>query len=71
MFLDMCRFGELTLYSGAGNGDGIQFEPDEWNYRLGDWLTLPNSNRNPRMAYATGFNQFEDVRRFIRLAEAE
>ena len=61
-----CRFGELTLYPGAGNGDIIQFEPDEWNYRLGDWLTLPKPNRNPRMSYATGFNQFEDVRRFIR-----
>ena len=61
-----CRFGELTLYSGAGNGDGIQFEPEEWNYRLGDWLTLPKPNRNPRMAYATGFNQIEDIQRFIR-----
>ena len=50
-----CRFGELTLYPEAGEGDGIQFEPDEWNYRLGDWLKLPKPNRNPRMAYATWF----------------
>ena len=65
-----CRFGELTLYPGDGSGDVVQYEPDAWNYRLGDWLTLPKPNRNPRLAYATGFNQFEDVRRFTRFVEA-
>ena len=33
-------FGELTFYSGSGN---LPFEPDEWDYKLGEWLKLPNT----------------------------
>lgn len=32
-------FGELTLYPAAGFSD---FEPDEWDYTLGSWITLPS-----------------------------
>lgn len=31
-------FGELTFFSGSGN---IPFYPDEWDYKLGEWLELP------------------------------
>lgn len=31
-------FGELTFFSGSGN---IPFEPDEWDYKIGEWLQLP------------------------------
>jgi len=32
-------FGELTFYPGAGYG---KFEPEEWDYKLGSYLSLPN-----------------------------
>ena len=32
-------FGEITFYPASGMGT---FTPDEWNYRLGDLLNLPN-----------------------------
>ena len=44
-----CRFGELTLYPGSALW--CRFCPDEWNFTLGDWLQLPEPNRNPQMAY--------------------
>ena len=31
-------FGELTLYPGGGLEE---FTPEEWDYRLGEWLVLP------------------------------
>ncbi len=31
-------FGELTFFSGSGN---IPFEPEEWDYKIGEWLKLP------------------------------
>lgn len=31
-------FGELTFYPGAGLEE---FAPEEWDYRLGSWITLP------------------------------
>ena len=31
-------FGELTFFSGGGN---TRFEPDEWDYKLGEWIELP------------------------------
>ena len=33
-----CYFGELTFSSGNGIG---AFEPEEWDYTLGEWITLP------------------------------
>lgn len=36
---DKIYFGELTFYPASGFG---VFEPDEWNYKLGDLLNLPN-----------------------------
>lgn len=32
-------FGELTFYPASGLG---QFSPDEWSYRLGKLINLPN-----------------------------
>lgn len=32
-------FGEITLFPGGGFE---AFQPEEWDYRLGSWLTLPN-----------------------------
>ena len=32
-------FGELTFFSGSGN---IPFEPDEWDYKIGEWFQLPS-----------------------------
>ena len=32
-------FGELTFFPSAGFGI---FEPEEWDYKFGEWLTLPN-----------------------------
>ena len=43
------RFGELTLYPESRLD--CWFHPDEWNFTLGDWLQLPEPNRNPKMAY--------------------
>lgn len=31
-------FGEITFFPNAGNG---KFEPEEWDYKLGEWLQLP------------------------------
>jgi len=31
-------FGELTFFSGSGN---IPFIPEEWDYKIGEWLKLP------------------------------
>ena len=44
-----CRFGELTLYHESGCG--CNFHPENWNHTIGEWLELPNSIRNPKMAY--------------------
>ena len=44
-----CRFGELTLYPHSGLNCWLS--PTEWNFILGDWLQLPEPNRNPKMAY--------------------
>ena len=33
-------FGELTFFPGSGY---IPFEPEEWDYKLGDWLELPRN----------------------------
>ena len=44
------RFGELTLYPESGLD--CWFRPNEWNFTLGDWLQLPEPNRNPKMAYS-------------------
>lgn len=35
---DKIYLGEFTLYE---NGGFCEFEPDEWNKRLGDWIKLP------------------------------
>ena len=32
-------FGELTFYHFSGN---VPFEPEEWDYKIGEWLELPN-----------------------------
>lgn len=32
-------FGELTFTHFSGN---VAFEPDEWDYKIGEWLELPN-----------------------------
>ena len=34
-------FGEITFFDGSGLG---KFSPDEWNYTLGSWITLPKKN---------------------------
>ncbi len=31
-------FGEMTFFSGGGT---VKFEPDEWDYKVGEWLKLP------------------------------
>lgn len=31
-------FGELTFFHWSGM---VPFEPEEWDYRFGSWLTLP------------------------------
>lgn len=35
-------FGELTLFPGNGT---TPFEPEEWDYTLGDWITLPEKKQ--------------------------
>lgn len=35
---DLIYFGELTFFHGAGME---RFKPNEWNFRLGEWLQLP------------------------------
>ena len=32
------KFSEFTYYSDAGFG---KFEPEEWDYKLGEWIELP------------------------------
>ena len=39
---DQIFFGEMTFYHGGGR---MLFEPDEWNYRFGEWITLPPKMR--------------------------
>ena len=36
---DKVLFGELTLFHFSGM---MPFEPDEWDYKFGDWLQLPS-----------------------------
>ena len=31
-------FGELTFFHFSGN---TRFQPDEWDYKIGEWLELP------------------------------
>ena len=31
-------FGELTFFHFSGN---VPFEPEEWDYKIGEWLKLP------------------------------
>jgi len=35
-------FGEFTLYHGSGL---MNFKPDEWNERMGGWITLPENRK--------------------------
>ena len=35
---DKLYIGEMTFYPGGGYG---KYEPLEWDYQLGEWLTLP------------------------------
>lgn len=35
-------FGEITLYPGSGIEE---FRPEEWDYRLGQWIKLPEKRR--------------------------
>ncbi len=42
-FYDICGkiyFGELTFFPGSGM---IHYSPDEWDYRIGEWLKLPEN----------------------------
>lgn len=34
-------FGEMTFFPAAGFG---KFEPNEWDYKLGEWIKLPDKN---------------------------
>ena len=61
-----CRFGEITLYPAAGDGEQILFIPDSWNYRLGEWLELPPLNLNPKIAYGSGLKIHEDIGRYFQ-----
>ena len=36
-------FGELTFFDGSGF---YNFQPDEWDYKVGAMLTLPTPNYN-------------------------
>ena len=33
-------FGELTFFHFSGN---VPFVPSEWDYKIGEWLTLPSN----------------------------
>ena len=37
------RFGEFTFFPGSGRAD---IRPIEWDYKIGDWLTLPDANHS-------------------------
>ena len=43
-----CRFGEMTMYSDSGVD--CRFEPQEWEYTIGSWLTLPPLHK-PEFAF--------------------
>ena len=36
-------FGELTFFHFSGN---VPFEPEEWDYKIGEWLKLPETVGN-------------------------
>ena len=36
------RFGEFTFFPGSGRAD---IRPLEWDFKIGEWLTLPEANR--------------------------
>lgn len=38
-------FGELTFYHWSGM---MPFEPEEWDYKFGSWITLPTDTRNDK-----------------------
>lgn len=40
---DMPYFGEITLYPGGG---WEKFEPEEWDEKLGNWITLPSEKND-------------------------
>lgn len=35
-------FGELTFFHNAGM---VAFDPEEWDYKIGEWLDLPKANK--------------------------
>lgn len=43
-------FGEMTFYTWAGFAE---FEPWEWNYKLGEWIKLPEKY-NPKVSSISG-----------------
>ena len=38
---DKVLFGEITMYHFGGM---VPFRPEEWDYRFGSWLSLPEKN---------------------------
>ena len=36
------KFGEFTFFPGSGR---VDIRPIEWDFKIGEWLTLPKSNR--------------------------
>lgn len=40
---DIVLFGELTFYHFSGL---VKFEPEEWDYKIGEWLKLPINDKN-------------------------
>ncbi len=44
-----CKFGEITLYHESGLN--CEFIPNHWNYRIGEWLDLPEICHDPELAY--------------------
>lgn len=40
---DKVLFGELTFYHFSGL---VKFEPEEWDYKFGEWLQLPINDKN-------------------------
>ena len=37
------KVGELSVYPGSGF---LRYDPDEWDYKIGDMLALPVDNSN-------------------------
>jgi hypothetical protein len=35
-------FSELTFFPGSGL---TEFKPDEWEYKIGEWIKLPNKEK--------------------------